>query len=67
MQQKDILTVKEAAKYMDVSDDLIYRAIKDGRLPAARVGTRAYRIRRVDLDQLFRTKSEEEKRDASSR
>jgi excisionase family DNA binding protein len=36
----DWLTVKEAAARVKVSDKLIYHAIKQGRLRAARLGTR---------------------------
>jgi len=43
------LTVAEVAGIMRVSTMTVYRLIKSGELPAARVG-KSYRIREDDLD-----------------
>jgi excisionase family DNA binding protein len=43
------LTVAEVADIMRVSTMTVYRLIKSGELPAARVG-KSYRIREDDLD-----------------
>lgn len=46
-----LLTPEQAATYLQVSRDTVYRYIRDGRLIAARQG-RAYRIPRWQLDWL---------------
>jgi len=43
------LTVKQVAAYLQLHKLTVYRYIRDGQLPASRVG-KAYRIRRADLD-----------------
>jgi excisionase family DNA binding protein len=48
--QPALLTVKEAAAELRVSDRTVYRAIEAGSIPARRVG-RLLRIRREDLDR----------------
>lgn len=42
-------TVAEVAEHMRVSNMTVYRLIKDGTMPAVRVG-KSYRIRQGDLD-----------------
>lgn len=48
-QPSDLLTVKEVAEILRVSQPTVLRMIDDGELPAIRVRTQ-WRIRRVDLD-----------------
>lgn len=48
----DILTAKQAADYLQVNRETIYRYIRDGRLNASRIG-RSYRIRKQSLDLLL--------------
>lgn len=43
------LTVAEVADQLRVSTMTVYRLVKAGELPAARIG-RSYRIRRADVD-----------------
>lgn len=43
-----LLLVREASAYLRVSNMTLYRLIKDGTLPAIRVG-KNYRIRESDL------------------
>lgn len=45
------LTTKEAAQVLSVSPRVLLQLIKDGRLPAIKLG-RAYRIKKTDLDAL---------------
>lgn len=45
-----LLTPKDAASYIGWHLDTIYRHIKDGTLPAHRVGPRSIRIRRSSLE-----------------
>jgi excisionase family DNA binding protein len=47
-QDTDLLTIAEAAELLKVSRVTIQRWLKQGRLPAYRVGPRAVRIKRTD-------------------
>lgn len=48
------LNQKQAAEHLGVSIDTIRRRIRDGSLPAYRLGKRAIRIRATDLDAVVR-------------
>jgi len=48
----DILTPDQAADYLQVNRETIYRYIRDGRLNASRIG-RSYRIRKQSIDVLL--------------
>jgi excisionase family DNA binding protein len=50
----DILTPDQAAAYLQVNRETIYRYIREGKLVAARLG-RSYRIPRRSLDLLLMT------------
>ena len=47
---KDILTIKEVAKYLQVTERTLYRLAQDGKIPAFKVGG-SWRFRRADLDR----------------
>jgi excisionase family DNA binding protein len=49
----DLLTVPEAAAVLKVSPVTVSRWLRQGRLPAYRLGPRAVRIRRADLQAVF--------------
>lgn len=49
----ELLTVPEAAELLKVSAVTVSRWLKQGRLPAYRVGPRAVRIRRADIDRIL--------------
>jgi excisionase family DNA binding protein len=49
----DLLTVPEAATVLKVSPVTVSRWLRQGRLPAYRLGPRAVRIRRADLAAVF--------------
>lgn len=51
---KPLLTVKEVADYLRVSEDHVRRWIWAGDLPAVRVGKRAVRVREEDLKELLK-------------
>ena len=53
---KPILTPDEVAEYLQLTTDTVYRYIKQGRLPATRMG-RHYRLRREDVQALVVTRS----------
>ena len=47
---EDILTIREVADYLKVTERTLYRLVQDGKLPAFRVGN-SWRFRREDLDR----------------
>lgn len=47
---KDILTIKDVADYMDVHPMTIYKYVKNGRIPAFKIGT-SWRIRRDSISK----------------
>lgn len=50
-----LLTLRQAATYLNVHDDTLRRWIKEERLPAVKVGKGGYyRIRQSDLDGMVR-------------
>ncbi len=49
---QDILTPDQAADYLQVNRETIYRYIRDGRLNASRIG-RSYRIRKRSIELLL--------------
>ena len=50
----DTVNIAKAADLLNCSTDLIRGLIEDGSLPAYRMGKRLIRIKRVDLEKLFR-------------
>ena len=50
MHEDELLTVAETARLLKVSTVTIHRWLKQGRLPSYRVGPRAVRVRRADLN-----------------
>jgi excisionase family DNA binding protein len=51
---KEIMTPDQAAEYLQLNRETIYRYIREGKLVASRLG-RAYRIPRASLDLLLYT------------
>lgn len=49
---REILTPEQAADYLQVNRETVYRYIREGKLIASRLG-RAYRIPRTSLDALL--------------
>ena len=47
---ENILTIKETAEYLKMSNSTIYKLIMEGNLPAAKVANK-WRIRKSKLDQ----------------
>ncbi len=50
---EDILTVKEVADYLKVTERTLYRLAQKGKIPAFKVGG-SWRFRRDDLDHWIR-------------
>ena len=56
---KEWFTVEEAAGYLSVYKRIIYKLIKEGRLPAFRIGQERHRrFRKEDLDKVPRSSEE---------
>lgn len=54
MQQSETLTPEEAAAILRVNPQTVYRALRAGKLPGAKVGAQ-WRILRADLEEYLRT------------
>ncbi|GAA1276896.1 hypothetical protein GCM10009589_34180 [Arthrobacter pascens] len=48
-----MLTVREAAEYLRVTPETVRRRVRSGDIPACKLGQRAVRIRRADLDNII--------------
>jgi len=46
---EDILTIREVAGYLKVTERTLYRLVQEGKLPAFKVGN-SWRFRRADID-----------------
>lgn len=46
----DILTIREVADYLKVTERTLYRLVQDGKVPAFKVGN-SWRFRREDLER----------------
>lgn len=47
---EDILTIREVADYLKVTERTLYRLVQEGKLPAFKVGN-SWRFRREDLER----------------
>ena len=47
---EDILTIREVADYLKVTERTLYRLVQDGKLPAFKVGN-SWRLRREDSER----------------
>lgn len=45
----DIMTVEQVADYLQLNKLTVYKYVRDGRLPASKLG-KSYRIRKADVD-----------------
>ena len=53
---EDILTIREVADYLKVTERTLYRLVQDGKLPAFKVGN-SWRFRREDLERWISERS----------
>jgi excisionase family DNA binding protein len=58
MPDKSLLTTSQAADMLDVSRDTVARWIRLGQLPAVRLPSGRYRVRREDVERLLRQADE---------
>ena len=47
---EDILTIREVADYLKITERTLYRLVQEGKLPAFKVGN-SWRFRREDLER----------------
>ena len=47
--REDILTIKEVAQYLKVTERTLYRLAQDGKIPAFKVGA-SWRFKYADID-----------------
>jgi len=52
----DVLTIEEAAELLKLHDQTIYRKVRSGEIPAARIGRR-WRISRDVIERMLRGES----------
>lgn len=52
---RDIFTIKQAAELLQLHEETLRRAIRAGNLKAAAVGSREYRISRLDLEAWYQS------------
>lgn len=57
--ETDVMTIAEAAAYLRVNPQTVYRRLQSGELPGAKVG-RSWRVRRADLDRFLTGERREE-------
>jgi PTS system nitrogen regulatory IIA component len=53
-----VLTTKELAKYLKLTEVTIYRYVNEGKVPGRRVGSR-WRFDKDKIDELLKSKEEE--------
>lgn len=61
-EEKEYLSLEEVADFLGVTYQFIYRLVRTGKLPAARLGTKLYRVSRKDLENYL----EQSKKDAAA-
>ncbi len=52
LREREIMTPEQVADYLQIRKDTVYRYIRDGKLPAVRLG-RSYRVQRENLDRFL--------------
>jgi len=57
MATKQILSLKEVAKYLGLNERTVYNVVRRGEIPATKIG-RQWRVKKGSLDQMFTSKRE---------
>jgi len=53
MAMKEILDLKEVAKYLGLNKRTVYNLVRKGEIPGTKIG-RQWRVKKESLDELFR-------------
>jgi excisionase family DNA binding protein len=54
---REVMNVEQAARYLGVSPDTLYKYLSDGRVPAFKLGNR-WRLKRTTLDRWMERQSQ---------
>lgn len=66
METREVMGVREAAAYLGVSRDTLYKYISKNRIPAFRLGNR-WKVKKTVLDRWMEAESSEETRGPTSK
>lgn len=58
MADGDILTIKEVADYLKLTERTLYRLVQEGRVPGFKVGN-SWRFKRADIDDWIEIQKEQ--------
>lgn len=62
----EIMTVEQVADYLQLNKLTVYKYLREGRLPASKLG-KSYRIRKSDVDWFLDTAKQDPRRAAAER
>ncbi|HBV89289.1 helix-turn-helix domain-containing protein [Desulfosporosinus sp.] len=51
-EDKEIMTLRQVAEYLQISEVTTYRLVQDGKIPAFKVG-RSWRVKKEDLNEFI--------------
>lgn len=54
---KEIMNLKEVAKYLGLNERTVYNLVKQAEIPATKIG-RQWRVKKDNLDEMFKGKKE---------
>lgn len=54
---KEIMNLKEVAKYLGLNERTVYNLVRQGEIPATKIG-RQWRVKKDNLDEMFKNKVE---------
>lgn len=54
---KEIMNLKEVAKYLGLNERTVYNLVRRGEIPATKIG-RQWRVKKDNLDEMFKNKKE---------
>jgi excisionase family DNA binding protein len=57
MAMKEIMNLKEVARYLGLNERTVYNLVKRGEIPASKIG-RQWRVKKDNLDGMFKNKKE---------
>jgi excisionase family DNA binding protein len=55
---KEILTVEDLAQYLQITSLTVYRWVRVGKIPHIKLGGKAIRFRKVDIDEWLKSKTQ---------
>jgi len=61
MADNDILTIKEVADYLKLTERTLYRLVQEGKIPGFKVGS-SWRFKRADIEDWIELQKEQVKK-----